>query len=177
MLLGMWSSFMNKHGNPELSELSERPLQRRIPLWLWVTPFIFIVALLISFQSISILLALLMPPMPPLAPNLTLLEHHTSAYGQDEWRYEGDLCASVAFYAEGDFACRWYNTCPEDGRMMPNIPLGSCQATQNFALFGMRWQVQIDSAGTPERAVAHLKLVREISWSASFPDPSSSEVP
>lgn len=168
---------MNNLGNPELSEPQANLDKRRVPIWLWIMPLVFVLALWVTAQSLTWLLALVMPPMPPVPAGVRLLNHETRASGQDVWRYEGDLCQSMAFYAQQDALCRWYSACPEGGRMMPNTPLGTCQGVQNFAGFGMRWQVQLDSTGAPEQALALVRLSRELSWAGTFPTPDASGIP
>lgn len=135
---------------------------------------VIVVIALFGAQLLSILFAILFPPMPPLPENITEIRHTNLSYGVDEWLYDSDAraCEVVLFYWENG------TDCPEvpvpcqglapDEPLLPRTHVAQCSGVQYFSLFAMRWSVNI-AADSRDGSKTTFSLLREVFWGGQIP--------
>ncbi len=160
----------------------EKPSRRRAVLWLIVLGVV-VAVVAISLPFLSILITILLPPMPPIPDGGRVeISRQNYAYGVDEFVYQTTLdpCLAVTFYQEIGATCRVIPyQC--DGRAAPegfqtgNTLLARCEGVVDLAPFSMTWWTLIvRSQKNPSEA--QLNVWREMNWlgtRAAIPAPTS----
>ncbi len=166
----------NPDGSEELSVEFSQP--RRVPIRIIVMGIIAIVfAVVIGSQVIGILYAIFFPPAAPIPDEVTLVSHTSKDYGVDDWLYSSSkpACDIVRFYVENDGECRitptWCgdaNSSPQPDTTNRGQNVARCEATQNFSIFALRWEVVIATGSNADEA-SQFRLNREIFWTGAVP--------
>lgn len=172
---------MNNTGSDSSATSDESvnaPVSRGVPLRIIILGTVALVlAVIIGSQVIGVLYAIFFPPAAPLPEQITLVRHTSTDYGVDDWLYSSSTpaCDIVRFYQEHDAQCRiaplW---CTEEGQASAAIPternqnIGRCEATQNFSIFALRYEVVVATGSTADE-VSSFRLNREIYWTGAVP--------
>lgn len=133
------------------------------------------VSLVLGFQLITIVYAIISPPKPPLPDNVTEISHDNISFGVDEWLYETeqDGCEVLDFFIEHDGVCRIPPaTCGSEGFAPPAIGtqhIGTCTGESEFSIFHMRWHAVISISNE----WTQFQMEREVLWTGSPPDATS----
>lgn len=148
---------------------------RRFPL-LGVVLLVAVVglALYIGVNVLSVLFAVVAPPLPPMPPNIVQTSHENVAYGVDRWKYTSttDGCTLLRYLQENGGVCTLAPMqCGED----PNTPgafqisdglVARCNGRQDFSIFSMTWFGLIIREGDGS---TRLDLDREVFWLGTGP--------
>ncbi|XWX04735.1 hypothetical protein VZO05_04095 [Aggregatilineales bacterium SYSU G02658] len=144
------------------TEADDAPIPRRIWFYLVGLLIVLIGGLFIGAQVLSVTLAALFPPLPPV-PNGALEQRiDVDAQGDQVWTYEvgEDACAVTRFY-EQIGQCERYHDCAQHIPSLTRVSV--CRGTQPFSQFQMRWQAVAASHPT-EPNVTVLTVSRRILW-------------
>jgi hypothetical protein len=167
-----------------MTESSEAaPPKKRSPLpiaVLLIAGGVVILVALFAVQLLSILYAILFPPLPPLPASVTSIRHSSVSYGVDEWLYTADAeaCAVFLFYQPLSQDCPLLpaaceNITPEEP-LLPRTHIAQCSGSQYFSLFAMRWSVNI-AAAENDGTKTIFSLMREVFWGGQIP-PSMDDI-
>jgi hypothetical protein len=121
---------------------------------------------------------MLFPPLPPLPPDITLIEHIPRDHGVDQWLYRSAeaACSVVVFYqSEGGICSLWSLDCAgvENNAAVPfdeDTPnlMGRCIGDESFSIFALRWDVKI-TADAASDVRTQFWISREVSWGGEVP--------
>ena len=160
---------------PDAGTVTARPVPLKL-IAIGIAALVF--ALFVGTQVLGVLVAILLPPAPPVPANLTEATHSSAAYGVDEWLYESTVpaCDVLAFYqTQPDTVCSvaplWCGDSSDQtlsGAAVPGQHVARCQGITRFSLFAMRWQAVISTADTPGYQT-EFRLAREIFWTGDVP--------
>ena len=134
---------------------------------------VVVVAAYIGINVLSVLFAVVSPPLPPIPPNVTQTSHENTAYGVDYWRYTSseDGCVLVRYLEENGGVCQLAPAqCAapqgQQGMVAMDGIVARCEGRQDFSIFTLTWRgVVIREA--PGRT--QLQLDREVYWIGTGP--------
>jgi len=139
-------------------------------------------SLVVGFQLIGILYAILLPANPPLPDNITEISHDNLDYGVDEWVYSTaeDACQIVEFFEQQGASCNVApGACSETG-FVPASPntqnIGTCVGEDDFSIFLMRWEAVI-TIGYRDEESTRFYIERAVLWSSNTPVSTSAPSP
>jgi len=145
-------------------------------LSLLAIPLLVIVVVLaayIGINVVSVLFAVVSPPLPPIPPNVVQTSHESTAYGVDYWRYTSteDGCVLVRYLQENGGVCQIAPAqcaAPEGqlGAATLDGIVARCEGRQDFSIFTMTWfgMVIREAPGKTQ-----LQLDREVYWLGTGP--------
>lgn len=131
-------------------------------------------------QLLSILYAILFPPLPPLPEAVRQIRHTHESYGVDEWLYTADVpaCDVFLFYQPLSQDCPLLpaacQTSTPQAPLLPRTHVAQCSGSQYFSLFAMRWSVNI-AAAENDGSKTVFSLSREVFWGGQIP-PSMDDI-
>ncbi|MEP7293581.1 MAG: hypothetical protein ABI835_17475 [Chloroflexota bacterium] len=135
---------------------------------------VLLLALYIGTNVLSVLFAVVSPPLPPLPPNLTQTSHTSEAYGVDQWKYvtTGDACTLVKYVQDNGGDCRIVPLgCGENRAVSPNLHVENtivarCDGKMNFSIFNEQWWslITLTKDGSPQ-----IEVNREVYWLGTGP--------
>jgi hypothetical protein len=160
---------MTSNGNPSA--------RKRQPFSLGALAFAFVVVALagaLGVQLLSVLYAVLFPPLPPLPSDTRELSYTQKHYGVDEWLYSihEDACEVAVFYAQASPL-----TCPVPPFCAANsvvsgldkgMNVSRCGGELAFSAFVMSWNVIIGVDESDANKTV-LRLSREVFWGGVVP--------
>ncbi|GAB1421957.1 hypothetical protein MASR2M15_21590 [Anaerolineales bacterium] len=162
---------MTNNGN---DESIHKPTQDKRSIFIFLLIGIgVVVAILIAFPVISVLLAIIFPPMPPLPEQAQEVRYENFGYGVDDWLFDvaDDACSSLAVYASSDGDCTIEegicDASLRQSRFTPDEHVGQCSGVINFSIFALRWDAVIANDDTEGHS--RLRLTREVFWTGSVP--------
>ena len=133
-----------------------------------------ILALYVGTNVLSVLFAVVSPPLPPIPPNLTQTNHTSAAYGVDNWKYvsTGDACTLVKYVQDNGGVCHIVPLgCGTSRAVDPNLSVvnsivARCDGKMNFSIFNEQWWslISYTKDGTPQ-----IEVNREVYWLGSGP--------
>ncbi len=131
-------------------------------------------AFYIGTNVLSVLFAVVSPPLPPVPPDLTQVSHTSEAYGVDQWKYvtTGDACTLVKYVQDNGGDCRIVPLgCGENRAFAPNLDVQNtivarCEGQMSFSIFNEQWWSLVTYAkdGSPQ-----LEVNREVYWLGTGP--------
>lgn len=138
---------------------------------------LFIVVMAITLPFLPTLVAIAMPPAPPLPQtSLTTVSHQNYDYGVDEWEYLASAtpCDLVTYYQSVGGSCSITpfecGTSTDFSRQ--NELVARCAGREQIGQFGLVWEARINRiADDPARA--RLRIYRAINWLSSEPPPNN----
>ncbi len=143
--------------------------RRRIP-FLGLALLVGVVALAgyIGVNVLTVLFAVVSPPLPPMPANLVEISHENVAYGVDRWRYTSteDACSLVKFLEDNSGVCVYAPlqcaTNPEQtNRFAADGLVARCDGSIDFSIFTMNWfGLVVKNSDSQSR----LDLDREVFW-------------
>jgi len=153
----------------------EAPNPGRVPL---LAILLLIAALLLAVyvgtNVLSVLFAVINPPLPPIPPNLTQVSHTSEAYGVDQWKYvsTGDACTLVKYVIDNGGSCRIVPLgCGENRAIDPNAAVENtivarCDGKMAFSIFNEQWWslITYTKANQPQ-----IEINREVYWLGTGP--------
>lgn len=158
-----------------LPETSAALAPRRVPV-LALVLLVAVVALgiYIGTNVLSVLFAVVSPPLPPVPPGMTSVSHETESYGVDLWKYTttGDACEVLQYIQENGGVCRVAPMqCGEyrednSGFSIANSVVARCTGSIDFSIFNMQWWALVMRLPTTE---TQLELHREVFWLGTGP--------
>jgi len=135
---------------------------------------VLLLAFYIGTNVLSVLFAVVSPPLPPIPPNLTQTSHTSVAYGVDQWKYvtTGDACTLVKYVQDNGGDCHIVPLgCGENRAVDPNLTtegsiVARCEGKMNFSIFNEQWWslVTYTKDGTPQ-----IEINREVYWLGTGP--------
>jgi len=172
-LKAMSSSSMNNAGNPDSPETPTPNNRLRPLLTLGALGLAIAAAFVIGVQFISILYAILFPPLPPLIEGATLVSSTQHDYGVDDWVYTVDqeACSVAEYYIEQGGSCDITPMlCGEISIDIPRINqhIARCIGDVRFSIFAMRWRTLISTGDLGEPQTI-FRLSREVFWTGEIP--------
>jgi hypothetical protein len=162
---------MNNTGSPaEAATGSTEPAvtDQRIP-WsvLGIAGVVLVIVLVLGFQLVSILYALIALPAPPLPPDLTEAQHTNLTHGSDSWEYTTSAAPDtlVSFFREQGGQCVEVMLPQSDIVGAFERPGHRCSAVAQASIFNWRWQAEILALSGQTR----LRLTRVVFWAGDAP--------
>lgn len=134
---------------------------------------VVVVSAYIGINVLSVLFAVVSPPLPPIPPNVAQTNHESTAYGVDYWRYTSteDGCVLARYLEENGGVCQLAPAqCAapqgQQGMVAMDGIVARCEGKQDFSIFTLTWRgVVIHEA--PGRT--QLQLDREVYWIGTGP--------
>lgn len=169
----MSSSFMNSAGNPDATKSTASNNRLRPVLTLLALGLAILAAFAVGVQIISVLYAVLFPPLPPLIDGAELISSTNHDYGVDDWVYsiDQDACSVAEYYVEQGGTCSITPMlCGEISIDVPrfNQHIARCTGDVRFSIFAMRWRTLI-STGDQGEPQTIFRLSREVFWTGEIP--------
>lgn len=158
----------NTDSNPDPDD------ERGISWWILAVGAIALgFVVIVGTRVMSVLAALLFPPMPAVPPNALLVEHEHIAYGVDQWEYriqqstnQLDVCQTAQFYLDEGGICTYeVGYCDQDNTRPRDALAATCSGIVEFSSFFMPWEAQIYDYPDHTRVI----LSRDITWLAPAP--------
>lgn len=148
---------------------------RRIPV-LAIILLVAAVALAIYIGTnvLGVLFAIVVPPSPPVPPNMDLASHESVSYGVDTWKYttSGDACEVVQYIQDNGGVCRLapmqcgeYRELHEQFDIATSV-VGRCDGKVDFSIFHMQWYAILTRL---PNTLVQLELHREVYWIGTGP--------
>ena len=158
---------------PPAAETKAGGKQRYPLLVLPLLIVLVIVAAYIGINVLSVLFAVVSPPLPPVPPNVVQTSHESTAYGVDYWRYTSseDGCVLLRYLQENGGVCQIAPTqcsAPEgqQGTTIVDGIVARCNGRQDFSNFTMTWFGMIIREAPGQ---TQLQLDREVYWLGTGP--------
>lgn len=133
-----------------------------------------VLAGILGVQLLSVLYAVLSPPMPPLPNGARELSYTEKHYGVDEWLYSvgDDACDVAIFYAQASpMACPIPPFCATNSvvnGLEKGMNVSRCGGDVAFSSFVMSWRVVVGVDETDANKTV-LRLSREVFWGGAVP--------
>ncbi len=132
-------------------------------------------ALFVGTNLLGVLFAVIAPPVPPLPPAMTEIEHTSVAYGVDDWKYSSptDACEVVKSIEQNDGVCQLMPLQCSDAHattgdfIVNNALVARCGGKVAFSIFNMQWWAHVTRSSATE---TQLELHREVYWVGSGPE-------
>ena len=148
--------------------------RRPSPLLILLLIVVLGLALFVGTNVLGVLFAVIAPPMPPLPPNMTEIEHTSVAYGVDDWKYTSptDACEVVKAIVQNGGDCQLMPLQCADaqtttGDFQVNTALvARCGGKVAFSIFNMQWWAHVTRNSDTE---TQLELHREVYWIGTGP--------
>jgi hypothetical protein len=127
-------------------------------------------SLVVGVQLFGVLFALVFPPDAPVPPRAVQVEYENLAHGKDRWRYELalDPCEVAAFYESHNSTCVFAEAmCSPAGYVSlgyRRYDAAYCIGTSSYSIFGLRWEVLVETRFRDGAEITILELDREVLW-------------
>jgi len=161
---------------PEIASGATPKETRRPPL---LALLLLIAAVVLAFyigtNVLSVIFAVIAPPLPPLPTGMDQVTHTNEAYGVDYWKYTstGSACEYVKYVQDNGgvcaiapFQCGAYGDSQGDFTN-GNVTVARCSGQMAFSIFHEQWYSLIQR--TPDHK-AQFELNREVYWIGTGPE-------
>lgn len=156
------------------AEVPQQPAERgRISFFTLILLVVVVaVAGFVGVNVLTVLFAVVSPPLPPAPANLVEVRHENVAYGVDRWRYTSseNACVLAKFLEDNGGDCRYAPlqcmTNPDNSSysLISDGVVAQCYGNIDFSIFTMNWYgLVVQNASTQSQ----LDLDREVFWLGS----------
>ena len=164
---------MSSSGSPE----TEPRTARRLSLvTLIILAAVTIPTIIVGFNLLRVIYGVIMPPPPPLPPDVTQISHESEAYGVDKWRYSAAQtpCELAEYYISIGVTCslapmQCGSSIDTETYGLDTSLVARCRGAADFSVFHSQWAAEIARDNTSPDAPAILDIEREVYWIGTGP--------